>query len=404
MLKHRFNHYFCHSSEGWNPVIVIRFLFYRGIPASAGMTKEENIIDKGKLMNKSLFLAVCIGFNSLIATTLDTSCSYIIGCDIGRTEIITGVFAIIDGKPQLALKFSTATKDVTDFTAYVTPLIDAITKEHGITITTACFAAPGNTNAQKNFIRDAHLPFVIDGVAIQAGTTIKQVLVVNDFECTGFGIQAIDPAAIITLHPGKPREHGTRVIVGAGNGLGSGLMLWDAAHACYQPSPISYSFVEFCPQTELELAFTRYLQENTGSVSWGKVLGASGGIMRIYDFLNRRNVDESVPASYAHYLEIFANRFNDAHCMDAVKLYMHLYARLIRNVAYAQLPYNGIYITNTVAERNPELFTDPAFMQDVLDTNNQFLFDYLIDIPIYLATHPDMQMHGAALYALVYSK
>jgi glucokinase len=353
-------------------------------------------------MKNSLLLLIVCSINTLVAATITPEPEYIIGCDVGRVEVIIGIFAVVDGKPKLEHKYTTATTAITDFATHIASVVAQVQKEHGITIKRACFAAPGNTNAQKNFIRAAHLPFVIDGVAIQEATAMQHVLVVNDFECVGFGIQAIDQDTIITLHPGKPREHGTRAIVGAGNGLGSGLMFWDTAHSCYLPSPISYSFVDFCPQTELELELNRYLQGTVGSASWGKILGASGGITRIYDFLNLHNKRICTQPTYTNYLDIFANRFRDEYCMDAVKLYMHLYARLIRNVAYAQLPYNGIYITNTVAERNPELFTDPAFIQDVLTTNNPFLYDYIVEIPIYLATHPDVQMFGAALYALIY--
>ncbi|MBO0155287.1 glucokinase, partial [Vibrio parahaemolyticus] len=80
---------------------------------------------------------------------------------------------------------------------------------------------------------------------------------------------------------------------------------------------------------------------------------------------------------YTDYLDIFARRADDLFCKDAVDMYMHLYARLVRNVAYAQLPYNGLYIVNTVAECYPELFTDPSFMQEVFNTDNQYLCDYM---------------------------
>jgi glucokinase len=172
------------------------------------------------------------------------------------------------------------------------------------------------------------------------------------------------------------------------------------------PSPLSYSFVDFAPESELELKLNHYLQKHTDSHSWGKVLGASGGILRIYDFLDQQKLKEykSSAKQYEQYTDVFANRNSDERCADAVALYMKLYVRLVRNVAYAQLPYNGLYITNTVAEKYPELFTDPLFLKEVFNTGNQYLLDYIKEIPFYLATHPKLQLYGAAQYLLVYDK
>lgn len=332
---------------------------------------------------------------------------YIIGCNVAKNEVTTGLFKVHDRKPELVCEYNIATDKIADFAQYIAPLVTDINEKHNVVVKRACFAAPGNTNAQKNCIKAPHLPFVVDGIAIEKATSIEKALVVNDFETIGFGVQAINPKEIVTLHEGKPRAKGTQVIVGAGNGLGSGLMLWDAVSQSYLPSPLSYSFVDFAPENELELEFARYLQRKpTESRSWGKVLGASGGILRIYDFLDLQKLKEykSPAKQYEQYTDVFAHRNDDERCADAVALYMKLYARLIRNVAYAQLPYNGLYITNTVAEKYPELFKDPLFLKEVFNTGNQYLLDYLKEIPVYLATHPKLQLYGAAQYLLVYDK
>lgn len=332
---------------------------------------------------------------------------YIIGCNVAKSEVTTGLFRVHNNKPEFVCEYKTPTDKITDFAQYMAPLVKSINEEYGITVKRACFAAPGNTNAQKNCIKAPHLNFVVDGVAIEKVTSIEKAFVVNDFETIGFGIQAIDPQDIITLHEGKPRAKGTQAIVGAGNGLGSGLMLWDAASQSYLPSPLSYSFVDFAPESELELELSRYLQtQHTESHSWGKVLGAGGGILRIYDFLDLQKLKEykSPAKKYEQYTDVFAHRHGDERCADAVALYMKLYARLVRNVAYAQLPYNGLYITNTVAEKYPELFNDPSFLKEMFNTGNQYLYDYLKEIPVYLATHPKIQLYGAAQYLLVYDK
>ncbi len=358
-------------------------------------------------MTKLFYALLCILSLPLCAAEkVAKKTEYIIGCNVSKSEVTTGLFKVCNRKPELVREYNIATDKITDFAQYMVPLIKKINEENNITVKRACFAAPGNTNAQKNCIKAPHLTFVVDGVAIENGSSIEKALVVNDFETVGFGIQAINPKEIVTLHEGKPRAKGTQVIVGAGNGLGSGLMLWDAASQSYMPSPLSYSFVDFTAETELELKLYHYLQKHTESHSWGKVLGASGGILRIYDFLDQQKLKEykSAAQQYEQYTDVFAHRNDDERCADAVALYMKLYARLVRNVAYAQLPYNGLYITNTVAEKYPELFKDPNFLKEMFNTGNQYLLDYLKEIPVYLATHPKIQLYGAAQYLLVYDR
>lgn len=354
---------------------------------------------------KNLFYLLFVTLLPICAAqeVTDTT-EYIIGCNVAKNEVTTGLFKVCNRKPELVCEYKIATDKIIDFAQYITPVVKDINQKYGITVKRACFAAPGNTNAQKNCIKAPHLNFVVDGIAIQNSSSIEKALVVNDFETIGFGIQAINPKDIITLHEGKPRAQGTKVIVGAGNGLGSGLMLWDTVSQSYLPSPLSYSFVDFAPESKLELELSRYLQQHTQSHSWGKVLGASGGILRIYDFLDQQKKYQSSATQHKEYTDAFTHKNDDERCADAVALYMNLYARLVRNVAYAQLPYNGLYITNTVAEKFPELFTNPSFLKEMFNTGNQYLHDYLQEIPVYLATDPKLQLYGAAQYLLVYEK
>lgn len=352
-------------------------------------------------MKRLLLVALCT-INVLFCADQVVHPEYIFACEVGKAEVNSGLFALMNGKSVLKDEYTAATDEIKDFTAYAASLIARIKHQRNVTINKACFAVPGNTNEQKDFIQAPHLPWAVDGKAIGRATDIACPLVVNDFECIGFGVQAIDQKDVIVLHQGKPREHGTRAIIGAGAGLGSGLMLWDAQVKNYMPSPLSYSFVDFCPASEFELTFSRYLQETTGSHSWGKVLGSSGGIVSLYNFLNKCKPCKRAHKVFQDYVEVFES--SDEYCKKAVSLYMQWYARLVRTVAYAQLPHNGVYIVNTVAQRFPHLFTHSSFMKDYFKTDNDYLHNYLKEIPVYLVTHPKVQLYGAALYALVYAK
>lgn len=340
---------------------------------------------------------------------LDSKKRYIIGCDVTTTDISVGLFEVVDKKPKLELELKATIAEMlatfdNNFVEFVKTVLDYFEQNHGIVPDLGCFACPGNTSAQKDYIKHHHM-FAVDGREIKNQTKLKNLFIINDFEVVGFGIQAVDQSDVVTLHAGRPRPMNTKLIVGAGNGLGTGLMLYNEKLANYAPYPISWSFVEFSPQSEIELQLNDYLQTQAGSRSWGKVLGAHGGILRLYEFLNLKKEYDTAPVKYSHYQEIFENsKKGDKRCKDAVTWYMKLYARLIRNVIYAQLPYNGVYITNSVAENNPELFQKEEFIRDVFTTDNDYLSTYMSEIPVYLVKTQGnkLRMYGAAMYALVY--
>ena len=339
---------------------------------------------------------------------------YILAGDAGRFEIRLGIYAVGHNRPQLAKEYRIPSQDLNElssdrtgrFAQLIKTVLDDITKDFPICITKACFGAAGPTADTRDIIDDMHAPFGVSAHEIKKHTGLKEILVINDFEVLGLGIEAIDPSEIKTIQAGKPRQRGTKLIIGAGNGLGSGLLLWNDKLKSYTPSPLNYSFVEFSPQTEQELTYNEFLKK-TSNNAWGKVLGASAGIVDMYTFLHKPEVPLY---QHAAYQEIFDKRETDPACKQAVDMYMKLYIRLMRNAVYAQAPYAGLYITNAVAEKNPELFINPSFADEFLNTGdlsnagNKYLHDYLQQIPIYLVTSPDLKLYGAALYGQVHLK
>lgn len=347
----------------------------------------------------------------------DADATYVIGGDISTSDISIGLFKVVDNKPELLIQthidikaeigMKAATTNVPDFTKYFEKVYDFFkSKCDGLTVSVACLAAPGVTTAAKNYIKH-HDIWAVDGREISEKTDIATVFVINDFEITGFGIEALGKTNIVTLHEGQPRENGTKLVLGAGNGFGSVLMLWNEFLNSYNPSPISYSYVDFFPYNEQEVKLMQYLQKYTGSRSCGKVLGGHGGVLRIYAFLQGWTDDEGEEkfkefSKTTRYIDLFVQRKNNPKYQEAVDMYMKFYARCVRNAAYAQQPHRGVYITNTIADEFPELFRTSEFMQEVFNTNNGFLLNYVKTIPFYLVKkHDGLRMQGAALYAVV---
>ncbi|MBM17901.1 MAG: hypothetical protein CL947_02440 [Epsilonproteobacteria bacterium] len=339
---------------------------------------------------------------------------FVLGCSVS-SEVTTGVFEVSSHKPHLVLEFKTPTKEIQDFPAYIKQVLHLLKTEYGIIPKAISFASPGTIDSSKVHVYHPHLPWSIegkedqkgiDGKAVQREVGISHISFINDFESVGLGTQALDRQQVITLQAGENVAQAPVAVIGAGDGLGAGLLVWDGVLKNYKPLPLNYSFTEFGAHDELELQYYKYLEQTIGINAWGKVLGGAGGILEIYKFFNSVKKYKEPFVQYSHYQEVFANRSTSERCKDAVKFFMKLYARFIRNAAYTLNTKNGVYITNTIAEKNPELFTDKAFLDELVNFNpevvnghTKYLKGYLAKIPFYLVTNPQVSLYGAGLHA-----
>lgn len=356
-----------------------------------------------------------------------TTSSFILGCDITVSKTTIGLFEVKNQHPILIVTYSTPTQEISDIYTHIKEVLAHIAKSSGVkNIAAACFAAPGTIQQQKLFLHP-HLPWStsenpadandtskrgLKKELLESKTGLKHVYLVNDFQAAAIGIQALPNSEIITLQPGSTKPQATKLIVGAGNGLGASLLLWNNQLKKYCPQGLNYSFTEYGAQSELELKYFNFLKAQTGNIAWGKVLGTAGGIVPMYNFLDQiysYKRDRFEKYEFSDYLQVFAKRKKSLRCQDAVNFYMTQYVRFIRNVTYAQAPHAGIYITNAIAQEFPELFdTSSGFIEKLINLNGivpeegsrNYLQNYLKEIPVYLIANKQVQLYGAALICL----
>lgn len=326
---------------------------------------------------------------------------YILGCIIARIDTQVGIFALHNQKPQLILEYTTKTSTLTNFTDFIQQVLTDLKNQYKITIDRACVGVPGNPSANKDIIIPFHHPFIINAHDIKQKTSLETVLVVNDFEVIGFGITVLDPKNVIQINPGIPRPNAPQLVIGVGNGLGSCLMIWDTKDQYYRPSPLAFAYTDFTAQPSEYDVVDFIKKAYHDNISWGYMLGLKGGIKKMYEFiLDKHHAQSILKTDDAQ--EIFDKQSKDLLCKETVDLYMRLYCRILRNATYAVLPYGGVYITNGVVEKNPELFTSPEFFQEFLNANNAQLLPILKEFPVYIVTDPNVKIYGAAQYLLMY--
>lgn len=355
-----------------------------------------------RLSSQVLWVIACI-FCFQIMTThctqghIASKTDYVLGIIVGRVNTEIGIFKVDGKKLSLLNELTVETATITDFTSFVKQVLRDIEQNQGITITKACIGAPGPSSKNHDSMQPYFLPLVLSAHELKQHTALKHVKIINDFEVIGFGLEYLNETSIVPLHVGKKRKHAPSTVVGVGSGVGSSLVLFEGTLQSY---PLGYCYADFTPQNEEELAVVNFIKQsvNAQHMSWGYALGGTAGIRKIYDYFALQMSQNGKVMSTAQ--DIFNNRLVDPVAQQAVDLFLRWYARLLRTAALTQLPYNGLYITNTIAEQNPALFMSADFLSEYFDCKHAILQDVLQEIPVFLITEPKVKLYGAAACAL----
>lgn len=331
---------------------------------------------------------------------------YILGGDIGGTNSCFGIFSVENAKPVLLLSYKTDSQKIVNFSKVVKQVLETIHEKYAITIKQACIGAPGPTSPNKDFSKSYWMPSAIDAKDIIKNTGLENVIIINDFEIIGYGIDLINPNDIIKLNDVEPRPKAAKSILGAGTGLGTALMTWNEAHNRYQCHAQGGGLLDFAPQTDTEYAITNYLRSTLGGqVRWSSILSGSRGIPRIYDYLGTTGLyDPTMTLEETHPAAIFNNRDKSPRCQDTVDLFMSFYARFIREMAKVNHPYGGLYIAGGVAAKNIPLFQKLSFLNQVQTSENDAVRGILKQVPLYLIADYNVSLYGAAQYLLLESE
>ncbi|HEY9051481.1 MAG TPA: glucokinase, partial [Gammaproteobacteria bacterium] len=137
--------------------------------------------------------------------------------------------------------------DFTQFETMLQTFMDnAVT--YGAAPDAACFGVAGPVNGRN--ARTTNLPWTLNADQLETRFNIPRVRLINDFQSIGYGIEALHKNDLVTLQTGTEVKQGNRAIIGAGTGLGHGLLVWQQDH--YEVVASEAGHTSFAPTDELQ--------------------------------------------------------------------------------------------------------------------------------------------------------
>jgi glucokinase len=212
-----------------------------------------------------------------------------------------------------------------------------------------------------------------------------QLKIVNDFQAAALGAISEPLERLKILNAGVPGE-GPVVVAGAGTGLG---MAWLPSRDHERlPQATEGGHLDFAPNNAAQLAVYRCLAERYGHVSYERLL-SGGGLLDVYRHLAGSGAQASSPAEVAA-----AADQGDRVAVEAVQLFIGVFAAYAGNLALAFDPTGGIYLCGGLTVHLADWFDPTAF--NLAFTAKGRMAEVVRRIPVYLVTRHDAGLAGAS--------
>jgi glucokinase len=220
-------------------------------------------------------------------------------------------------------------------------------------------------------------------LAREAG--LAHVLLANDFAALASAAPALDESATRLLKPGTARADGPISVLGPGTGLGVALVV--PHRGGYTTVSTEGGHMGFAPVTPAEIALCAHVRGQLPHVSIESLL-CGAGLTRIHGFVSG---NAGLPAP-----EVSARALagTDAHCVEAVQMFIGILGSVAGDVALVHGATGGVMIGGGILPRLVPLLSGSSFCERFLA--KEPMRALLEKMPVRLITAEHVALHGAA--------
>ena len=315
----------------------------------------------------------------------------ILAGDIGGTKCNLALFDARQDKLHCIVQQRYASQDY----ARMEEILEEFVPPGGAKITAAGFGVAGPV--VENQVRVTNLPWVVDAAVLARLLGLGRVVLLNDLEATGYGLECLEPSDLSVLNQGTPAPRANQALIAAGTGLGQAILFWSGGRRIVAATEGGH--VDFAPRTEQEIELLRFLKRQHKHVSFEMVLSGKG-FRAIHEFLGPgvHHPSFDVPdADPAPEISRLAMAGSCPVCVKTLDLWVALYGAEAGNFALKSLARGGVYMAGGIAPKILEKLKDGKFVQAFCEKSK--FGALLAQIPIHVVLNENAPLLGAAASA-----
>jgi len=325
----------------------------------------------------------------------------ILAGDIGGTKTLLQI-ANFDGSTKSILDEKRyVSADYDDLTDMVIEFLGDIKQTHGeVSLQAACFGIAGPVSGRQGWV--TNLPWELDADKMESVLAIPKVRLINDFAAVGYGLEALGPNDLVELQAGQPAAEAPCALIGAGTGLGQGILVWQDDH--YEVMASEGGHCDFAPVDDEQIELLAWLIDKFGHVSYERVC-CGRGLVNIYDFLSTKHpgkVTDEMTTSMtegdpAAAVSIAGLKGSDELATQAMHLFAKIYGQQAGNLALTCMAGGGVYIAGGIAPKVIDKLKDGTL---ITAFNEKGRMNKLTEVmPVHVVINPEVGLLGAALAA-----
>jgi len=216
----------------------------------------------------------------------------------------------------------------------------------GAQVSGVCVAAAGPV--QDGVATMTNLDWTMDAAKLAGATGATRVAILNDLQAQGHALGHIGDASLSPVIDG-PKSAGAMLVVGLGTGVNAAPVHDTASGRVVPPSECGH--VNMPVRTDEDFRLLRYIEALLASCNEAPHAGVeevlSGrGLANLHSFAAAA-AGRTSNATSADVLA--ALHAGDATAAHAARLYTHILAQMLADLALIHLPYGGIYLIGGMA-------------------------------------------------------
>ena len=315
--------------------------------------------------------------------------------DLGATNTRLGLFKRDQPRPVEIFSRDFPTKSYPD----ASPMILELLAETGTPVAdieAACIGAAGPVIRQR--VHPTNISWYLDAQEVMHRTGLRRLHLLNDVEVMAHSVSALQPQELRVLQQGTKNPDGNAVLLTAGTGLGTGMLI--NINGKMYPSPSEGGHTDFAARTPREIALLEELTRLYGRAHI-ELIVSGPGITNLARFTSHGRskvfAEATSEAELPSRITQAALDRSDPACVEALDLFLSVYGAASGNLAMTCVATGGVYLGGGIPPKILPAFENGLFMDAFLAKSP--MEDLMRSMPVAIILNDQAGLLGAAVFA-----